>query len=94
MHKVETDDADPDNRTMEFFGPFNVVNGTIWPCIRSVPGSLGSGSQRLERADIRLAALRGGHQCRPVRVKKPPLKAFTVIGTDGGLRDTPSDPLE
>jgi FtsP/CotA-like multicopper oxidase with cupredoxin domain len=33
LHKVETDPAKttPGTQTMEFFGPFTLVNGTIWP---------------------------------------------------------------
>lgn len=95
VHKVETDDVDPGNRTMEFFGPFNVVNGTIWPCITVRPRL--TRVRLLNGSNARTYALwlyEGDTNADPDAVKKPPLKAFTVIGTDGGLRDAPSDPLD
>jgi spore coat protein A len=71
LHKVE-------DGTMEFFGPFTMVNGTIWPYLP------------VEARQYRLRVLNGSNS-RTYRLVlldedgRPALGAIRQIGTDGGL---------
>jgi FtsP/CotA-like multicopper oxidase with cupredoxin domain len=78
LHKV-TDD------TMEFFGPFTTVNGTIWPYAE------------VEARQYRLRVLNASNSrtYRLVLLDESGanvLDRVTQIGTDGGLLDTPVSP--
>jgi FtsP/CotA-like multicopper oxidase with cupredoxin domain len=75
LHKVE-------DGTMEFFGPFTLVNGTIWPYLP------------VEAWQYRLRLLNGSNSrfYRLVLLDeqgKPALDKITQIGTDGGLLGRP-----
>jgi FtsP/CotA-like multicopper oxidase with cupredoxin domain len=75
LHKVE-------DGTMEFFGPFTLVNGTIWPYLP------------VEARQYRLRLLNGSNSrfYRLVLLDeqgKPALDRITQIGTDGGLLARP-----
>ncbi|HEX6483254.1 MAG TPA: multicopper oxidase family protein [Ktedonobacteraceae bacterium] len=75
LHKVE-------DGTMEFFGPFTLVNGTIWPYLP------------VEARQYRLRLLNGSNSrfYRLVLLDeqgKPALDKITQIGTDGGLLGRP-----
>ncbi len=75
LHKVE-------DGTMEFFGPFTLVNGTIWPYLP------------VEARQYRLRLLNGSNSrfYRLVLLDeqgKPTLDKITQIGTDGGLLGRP-----
>lgn len=81
LHKVE-------DGTMEFFGPFTLVNGTIWP------------RHAVEARQYRLRLLNGSNartyrlvlldeQHRPIHITLP--GAVKQIGTDGGLLGQPVD---
>ncbi len=75
LHKVE-------DGTMEFFGPFTLVNGTIWPYLP------------VEARQYRLRLLNGSNSrfYRLVLLDeqgKPALDKITQIGTDGGLLGQP-----
>jgi FtsP/CotA-like multicopper oxidase with cupredoxin domain len=75
LHKVEA-------ATMEFFGPFTLVNGTIWPYLP------------VEARQYRLRLLNGSNS-RAYRLLllgedgRPALGAIRQIGTDGGLLGRP-----
>jgi spore coat protein A len=75
LHKVEAG-------TMEFFGPFTLVNGTIWPYAE------------VEARQYRLRLLNGAN-ARTFRLVlldeagRPISDAIRQIGTDGGLLGTP-----
>lgn len=75
LHKVE-------DGTMEFFGPFTLVNGTIWPYLP------------VEPRQYRLRLLNGSNS-RTYRLMlldeagQPALGAIRQIGTDGGLLGRP-----
>jgi len=75
LHKVE-------DGTMEFFGPFTLVNGTIWPYLP------------VEARQYRLRLLNGSNS-RFYRLvlldeqRKVTLDKITQIGTDGGLLGRP-----
>jgi FtsP/CotA-like multicopper oxidase with cupredoxin domain len=78
LHKT-TDD------TMEFFGPFTSVNGTIWPFANVEPRQyrlrvLNASNSRTYR--LVLLDERGANM----------LNCVTQIGTDGGLLDAPVSP--
>jgi o-aminophenol oxidase len=75
LHKVE-------DGTMEFFGPFTLVNGIIWPYLP------------VEARQYRLRLLNGSNSrfYRLVLLDeqgKPALDKITQIGTDGGLLGRP-----
>src|SRR5256884_9743238 len=75
LHKIE-------DSTMEFFGPFTMVNGTIWPYLP------------VEARQYRLRLLNGSN-ARIYRLVlldeqgKVALDKITQIGTDGGLLGRP-----
>ncbi len=77
LHKVE-------NGTMEFFGPFTLVNGTIWPHLP------------VEARQYRLRLLNGSN-ARIYRLMlldesgSPVHELIKQIGTDGGLLGQPVD---
>lgn len=85
LHKVETDITKipkPENRTMEFFGPFTLVNGTIWP---NCP---------VEPRAYRLRVLNGSnartYQLMLIDSDKNSYNHLIhQIGSDGGLFSTP-----
>jgi FtsP/CotA-like multicopper oxidase with cupredoxin domain len=84
LHKVVTDPdkTTADSQTMEFFGPFTLVNGTIWPCCT------------VEPRPYRLRVVNGSNARtyqlflidEKYRVRNDLIRQ---IGTDGGLLPAP-----
>lgn len=88
LHKVET--LDPANSTMEFFGPFTLVNGTIWPHCCVKPAQYRVRVLNGSNARTYRLALLAGDTSDPSATPTLINDAFTLIGTDGGLLDRPA----
>jgi spore coat protein A len=86
LHKVEFGEEGP----LEFFGPLNLVNGSIWP-IKAVEGTcyrvriLNGANSRSYRLLFAEKDDTGYHLCQGINIKQ--------IGTDGGLMPSKNNQL-